>query len=243
MTRWWQDEHFKLGLRDMVSVAPGMAAWGLMTGVATANSGLSGIEVMLLTLLVYAGSSQLAALPLIAAGAPLWVVLVTAFCVNLRFVVFSAHLRNYMMDLPLGMRLFRGYATADLSYMLMIRRWPQAAADAAGRQAQRNFLAGTSLLGWLSWVGANLLGVAFSSSIPMNWGLGFAGTMALVGILCALTTNPLRVVSLLVAGAVAVATMALPLRLNILVGIAVAVSVCLFLERWLPPAPSDEEGA
>jgi hypothetical protein len=24
--------------------------------------------------------------------------------------------------------------------------------------------------------------------------------------------------------------------------IAVAVAVCLFLERWLPPAPSDEEG-
>jgi hypothetical protein len=64
-----------------------------------------------------------------------------------------------------------------------------------------------------------------------------------VGILCALTNNPLRVVSLLVAGAVAVATMALPLRLNILVSIAVAVAVCLFLERWLPPAPNDEEGA
>ena len=240
MTRWWRDEHFRLGLRDMVSVAPGLAAWGLMTGVATAKSGLSGIEVILLTVLVYAGSSQLAALPLIAAGAPLWVVLATAFCVNLRFVVFSAHLRNYMMDLPLAMRLFRGYATADLSYMLMIRRWPQAATDAAGRQAQRNFLAGTSLLGWLSWVGANLLGVAFASSIPMNWGLGFAGTMALVGILCALTNTPLRVVSLLAAGAVAVATLALPLRLNILVSIAVAVSVCLVLEQWLPPADTEE---
>ena len=92
----------------MATVAPGRAAWGLMTGVATVNSGLSGIEVLLMTLLPYAGSSQLASLPLIAAGAPMWVILATASCVNLRLIVFSAHLRDYMMDLPPAQRLLRG---------------------------------------------------------------------------------------------------------------------------------------
>jgi predicted branched-subunit amino acid permease len=62
-----------------------------MTGVAMVKSGLSGLEAVLMTLIVYAGSAQLAAVPMIAAGAPLWVILAAAFCVNLRFVVFSAH--------------------------------------------------------------------------------------------------------------------------------------------------------
>lgn len=238
MSRWWQDEHFRLGVRDMATVAPGMAAWGLMTGVATVNSGLSGVEVLLMTLLPYAGSSQLASLPLIAAGAPLWVVLATAFCVNLRFIVFSAHLRDYMMDLPLGERLLRGYVTADLSYMMMLKHWPQAAPDAAGRRQQRSYLAGNCLLGWISWIGASLLGVAFAASIPLSWGLGFAGTLALIGILFSLASSPLRALSAAVSCGAAVAAFALPLRLNILVGIAAAVVLCLAIEQLQQSEPS-----
>jgi predicted branched-subunit amino acid permease len=162
------------------------------------------------------------------------VVLATAFCVNLRFVVFSAHLRDYMMDLPLPQRLLRGYATVDLSYMLMIRRWPQAAPDVNGRARQRRYLVGSGLLAWLCWVSSSLLGAAFASSIPTSWGLGFAGTLALTGIVWALTHNTLRVLTLAIAGSAAVAAFALPLKLNIVVAIAAAVCVCLVLEQLHP---------
>ena len=240
LARQWRDEHFRLGLRDMASVAPGMAAWGLMTGVAMVQSGLSSAELFLMALTVFAGSSQLAALPLMAVGAPLWVIAVTAFCVNLRFVVFSAQLRPYMMDLGLAHRLFRGYATTDMSFMLMLRRWQQAAPDPAGRQQQRDYLAGSGALGWSTWVVSNFVGVAFAASIPAKWGLGFAGTLALVGILCAISHGALRIVALLVAGAVAVASYALPLKLNVLLSIAVAVGVCLLLESRWPPDENRE---
>jgi predicted branched-subunit amino acid permease len=80
-------------MRHTRGVAPGIAAWGLMTGVAMVKSGMSVTESVAMTLLVYAGSSQLAAIPLIMAGAPMWVIWATGFCVNLRFVVFSLHLR------------------------------------------------------------------------------------------------------------------------------------------------------
>ncbi|MEY3939317.1 MAG: inner membrane protein YgaZ [Pseudomonadota bacterium] len=83
---------FMEAVRDVAPQAPGLAAWGLMTGVAMVNSGLSVFESIAMTLFVYAGSSQLAALPLIAAGAPAWVIVATGFCVNLRFMVFSLHL-------------------------------------------------------------------------------------------------------------------------------------------------------
>ena len=119
--------------------------------------------------------------------------------------------------------------------MLMLRRWQQAAPNPAGRQQQRDYLAGSGALGWSTWVVSNFVGVAFAASIPSKWGLGFAGTLALVGILCALGHGALRIVALLVAGAVAVAAFALPLKLNILLSIAVAVGVCLLLEAWWPP--------
>ena len=37
---------FSQGMRDMSSVAPGLAAWGMMTGVAMIKSGMSLVEAV-----------------------------------------------------------------------------------------------------------------------------------------------------------------------------------------------------
>jgi len=42
---------FGAGARDMASVAPGLAAWGLMTGVAMVKAGMSVPEALAMTLL------------------------------------------------------------------------------------------------------------------------------------------------------------------------------------------------
>ncbi|MBS7806453.1 AzlC family ABC transporter permease [Variovorax sp. PCZ-1] len=254
---FWQYPEFREGARAMLPVAPGIASWGLMTGVAMMKSGLSLTESLAMALLVFAGSSQLAAMPLIIAGAPMWVILATGFCVNLRFVVFSLHLRPYMMHLPLWRRMLGGYLTADLTYVLFTKRYPHPTGDAIKREAsradpmtangpndlenaqkerhqQQAFLLGNSLVNWFSWVAFCVAGVLLANLIPQAWGLGFAGILALVGIACSLATSQLRVVSALIAGAAGVVAFALPLRLNILVAIGVAVVVCLSLERFRP---------
>ena len=239
MSHLFKHPEFRRGMQDMASVAVGISAWGLMTGVAMIKSGLSVTEAVLMGVLVFAGSSQLAAIPLIASAAPMWVILATSFCVNLRFMVFSAHLRPYLMHQPLWRRLISGYMTADLNYVMFTTRYPHPATDAATIRAQEAYMAGNCGLGWLSWVAASLLGVALANAIPTAWGLGFAGIFALVGVMCSLASTRLRVVSAGVAGAAAVAAFALPLKLNILVAIAAAVAICLVLERPTAPNPAN----
>ena len=222
---------FRRGALDSMSAAPGLAAWGLMTGVAMMKSGMSTLEALLMSVIVFAGSSQLAAMPLLEAGAPMWVVLATGFCVNLRFVVFSAHLRPYVMHLPMWERLVTGYLTTDLSYVLFTNRYPDHGGDAGQLRAQQAYLMGNCGVNWVGWVGSSVLGVALANIIPTNWGLGFAGILALVGILFSLASSRLRLVSAGVAAAAAVAAFALPFKLNILVAIAAAVALCLTLEK------------
>lgn len=225
---------FRKGARDMASLAPGIGAWGLMTGVAMVKSGMSVVEALAMTFFVYAGSSQLASIPLIVAGAPIWVILATGFCVNLRFVVFSLHLRPYLMHMPRWRRLVNGYLTADLSYALFTRRFPQPALEPADRQAQEAYLAGNYFVTWSSWIGLSLAGIALANLIPAAWGLGFAGVLCLVGILCSLANTRLRMLSAALAGAAAVALYRLPLKLNIVAAIAIAVVACYLLEKKLP---------
>ena len=222
---------FRNGARDMAPLAPGIGAWGLMTGVAMVKSGMSVIEALGMTFMVYAGSSQLASIPLIVAGAPIWVILATGFCVNLRFVVFSLHLRPYLMHLPRWRRLVHGYLTADLSYAQFTRRFPDPALDDATRLAQEAYLAGNYFVTWSAWMGLSVAGIALANLIPAAWGLGFAGVLCLVGILCSLSNTPVRLLSAAISGATAVAAYSLPLKLNIVAAIAVAVSLCFLLDR------------
>jgi predicted branched-subunit amino acid permease len=227
----YQHPEFARGMRDSLSVAPGLAAWGLMMGVAMMKSGMSLTESLLMGVMVFAGSSQLAAIPLLMAGAPMWVILATGMCVNLRFVVFSAHMRAYVMHLPLWERLVTGYLTTDLTYVMFTKRFPSHEANDAQRLGHQAYLAGNSFVNWTSWVGCSVLGVVLANFIPTHWGLSFAGILALLGILCSLASSRLRVVSAGVAGAAAVAAFALPFKLNVLVAIAAAVALCLILEE------------
>lgn len=227
----YQHPEFAQGMRESLSVAPGLAAWGLMMGVAMMKSGMSLTESLLMGVMVFAGSSQLAAIPLLIAGAPMWVILATGVCVNLRFVVFSAHMRPYVMHLPLWERLVTGYLTTDLTYVMFTKRFPRHEADDAQRLGHQAYLAGNSLVNWMAWVGCSVMGVVLANFIPTQWGLSFAGILALLGILCSLASSRLRVVSAGVAGAAAVAAFALPFKLNVLVAIAAAVALCLILEE------------
>lgn len=231
MTALYKHPEFRIGARDMLALSPGMAAWALMTGVAMIKSGMSLVEVLMMALLVFAGSSQLAALPLIVAGAPMWVVLATTLCVNLRFMVFSVHLRSYVMHQGFWRRLASGYFTTDLTYVQFTKRFPHPANDAVGKRAEEAYLAGNCALNWVNWMAATLLGIALANAIPVSWGLGFAGILALMGIMSSLATTRLRVLAAVVAGSVAVIAYALPLKLNIIVAIVLAVAVCLMLEK------------
>lgn len=232
---------FHEAAREMLPVAMGIGAWGLMTGVAMLKSGLSVVEAVAMTLLVYAGSSQLAALPLLVAGAPFWVILATGFCVNLRFVVFSLHLRPYLLHMPRWRRLLHGYLTADMSYAMFTRRHAAPGNQPAERQAQEAYLTGGYCVTWLAWMGMSLLGIALANFIPSAWGLGFAGVLSLLAIVCSMATTRLRILAALIASATAVAAYALPLKLNIVAGIGVAVLACFWLEKQLGLNADEED--
>ena len=231
----YQHPAFMEGMRDAAPQAPALAAWGMMTGVAMMNSGMSVIESIFMTLFVYAGSSQLATIPLIAVGAPAWVILATGFCVNLRFMVFSLHLRSYLMHLPRFERVVLGYLTADIAYVLFTRRFPKASEEAAEQHVQTAFLAGHTCLVWASWMVASCFGIFLANIIPTSWGLGFAGTLCLVGILCSLATTQMRIFAASVAAVTAIMAYHLPMKLNIVLAIVVAVILSMSLERFQKP--------
>ena len=77
---------------------------------------------------------------------------------------------------------------------------------------------------------ASIAGILLANVIPLEWGLGFAGVLALLGVLYAMLKEKATWVACVVASGAAIATFALPLKMNILVAIVAAVAVGLLME-------------
>jgi predicted branched-subunit amino acid permease len=196
-----------------------MISWGLVTGIAMSKSVLTMPQAMGMSLLVYAGSSQLAVLPLLAAKLPLWTVLLTGAMVNLRFVIFSAGLVPHFSYLPFWRRLVLGYFDGDIVYLLFQKKSFEIG-YVPGKEA---YFWGMAIVSWASWQASSIIGIVLASLFPDNWGLELAGTLALVPLIVAAITNRSTLAAVIVAGIVALVGIDLPYRLALPLAVFAAI--------------------
>lgn len=215
------------GIVDTWPMAFGIAAWGVVAGVAIAKSGMGVPLAIFMSVVTYAGSAQIAALPLIAADAPMWVVWATTLCVSLRFMAFSFHYRPYFAHLPRGRRIALSFLMGDTNFAIFARRFEK---PEPGVPYDEYFL-GSALFTCVIWQASIITGILVGAGIPPAWGLGFAGTMALLALTCTQLRSPSSWVAALVAACAAVAAYALPLKLNVVVAIAAAVAVGVLSDK------------
>jgi predicted branched-subunit amino acid permease len=229
---------FREGLKVCAPTMPGIFAWGMVTGMAMVKTGLTIWQALGMTFIVFAGSAQLASLPLIVANAPLWVVFVTALVVNLRFVIFAAAVGPHFAHLPWYKRIWHGYFNADITVGLFPQRFP--AETIYRTEGKVGFFTGIGYPNWAAWQAGSVAGILLASQIPQSWGIGFAGTLALLAVTIPLTINAAALAGVVVAAAAAVAGAALPYRLGLLlavvVGMMAAMAVDALLDKKKEPA-------
>jgi predicted branched-subunit amino acid permease len=233
---WPRDEQlaFQDGLRTMSKSVVTIFTWALVTGLAMGKSTLTLWQAVSMSLLVFAGTAHLAALPLIALGLPVWSILITAFVVNLRFIIFSIGMQAHFCSLPLWRRATLGYFTADFGYLMYTSRHPEAHPPEETPSARRSrvaFMYGLTCGNWSIWQMGSLLGIALAGQIPQSWGLEFAGTLALIAIIVPMLDRPAARWAAGAAALVAVLSMGLPFKLNIVLAIIAAIVVGIVSDR------------
>jgi predicted branched-subunit amino acid permease len=216
------------GLKTGVPTLFGIGAWGLVVGVAMVKTGLTVAQALAMTLVVFAGSAQLASLPLIAASAPIWVIFATALVVNLRFVIFSALLAPHFAQLPWKKRFLLGYVAGDMTVALFLQKYP----SEEPQLGKLSYLKGLLYPNWAAWQIGSIAGIFLGSAVPTEWGLGFAGTLAIICITVPLVASRPALAGVLVAGAVAVLGVGLPYKLGLLLAVLLGMGVSMFIEEW-----------
>lgn len=224
---------FREGAVETAPIVAGIIPFGLVAGAAAAAAGLGIDGAMSLSLLVFAGASQLAAIDLLARDAPLLVVLLTVGVINLRMAMYSASLAPQLAHVPLGQRLLASYFLVDQAYALTINRVDQH----PSRPHRLAYYFGVGLPLWLNWQVMTAIGAVIGATIP-DW-LPLEATIPLVflALLVPAITDRATLSAAVVSGSIATLTAGLPNNAGLLVGafsgIAAGTLVALRTEAHL----------
>ena len=114
MRRFLSDADFRAGFAEMVPACVAMTPFGLVCGVGAAAAGATLWGALGLSAIVFSGAAQILAVQLLAAGAPLAVIVLTCFVAGLRFVIYSAAMAPYLRPLPTRCRPNRGWSCSTI---------------------------------------------------------------------------------------------------------------------------------
>lgn len=145
-----------------------LAAWpiclgyipvGLAFGVLAQKAGLHPFEIGMMSLFVFAGSSQFIAVSMLAASAAPLAIIMTAFTVNLRHFLMSSALAMYMGQISKKLLSLFAYGVTDESFAVNLFRFRQGGWDVK-RALMVNHIAN------LTWVASTLMGGYGGKLIP-----------------------------------------------------------------------------
>ena len=223
---------FASGARAGLPVVLGYLSIGFAAGVVQRASGLSVAEVMLMSLVLYAGSAQFVVASMLAAASPPLAVIATVFFVNLRHLLLSAALAPHFARVPAWKNALVGAQLTDETFVIALNHL-------RGREARPAWMAGLNLSAYWAWAAANLAGALAGGLVSHTRTLGFdfalpamfAALLVLQFVAQANRWRALAVTLLASALSVGVAVM-VPGNWNIIIATLAGATLGTAMELW-----------
>ena len=225
---------FRRGVRDVSPLLLGVAPFGVVAGIAAVEAGLTVPQALGMSVIVFAGASQLAAIELIGQGTPLSIIVLTAVVINLRMLMYSASIAPYLTSLSARVRSGMAYLLTDQAYALSISRY-----RTEGATDRVAYYLGVGLTLWVVWQITTVAGALAQAGIPSSLGLEFAVPLVFLALLVPAMQDGPTTTAGLVGGTVATVAAGLPLNLGLLVGATVGIGAGLVAERRMEVRVSD----
>jgi branched chain amino acid efflux pump len=186
------------GARRTLPIGVSVLVYGTVFGGLAAQAGLSPLEAVLMSALVFAGGAQFIALELWQAPLPIVALVLTTLVVNLRFLLMGATLSRWLA----GLRPARLALTAQF---IGDETWALTTKAREDGESDRAFVLGSGAMLFVAWVGATALGASTGSLIddPAALGLDFTFTAVFLALLVGFWRGPAQLAPWLLAGAVA----------------------------------------
>ncbi len=161
---------FMQGVRDCLPTLLGYVCIGFAAGMIGVASGLTALEIALMSGLVYAGAAQFIMCSLLAAGSASSVIIMTIFIVNARHFLLCATLAPSFKDNSLLHNIGIGALVTDETFGVASSQL------AKGATLGRAWMNGLNLTAYLTWIISCVAGglVGYRIADPQAFGFDFA---------------------------------------------------------------------
>lgn len=172
------DRGLAAGLRESLPVAVSALPFGMAVGFLAVDGGASVAGACAMSLIIFAGAAQIAALNLTKAGAPELLVIAVVVGINLRFVMYGASLAPFLRKVSKLRRLGLAYLLTDQAFAISSARFKQTNPPA---RHVRYYL-GTAISLWLAWQIGTLLGATLGAEVPSEVAIDFAAPLVFIAL-------------------------------------------------------------
>jgi 4-azaleucine resistance transporter AzlC len=201
---------------------------GLAFGVLAQKIGLHPIEVGLMSLLVFAGSSQFIAVSMLGTGTGIFPIVVTTFTVNLRHVLMSSSLAVYLRHVKRTWLALFAYGVTDESFGINLAKYRDGNWDWRRALVVNHVSNGT-------WIGSTVVGSYAGQLIPPHsFGIDYALTAMFLCLVVLQMRSRLHFVTAFIAGSLAViVSLITPGNIHVIIASVAAATAGVAIQRRL----------
>jgi 4-azaleucine resistance transporter AzlC len=227
-------------LVDGAGIAVAALGFGFVYGLSARQAGFSPIEALAMSVIVFGGAAQFAAVGYVASGLA-WpgIVLLTAL-LNARHLLYSAALGPWLREVPFARRAVMAHLLTDEAFALSVGHFRR-----LGRTDEWGYWIGAIVSTFIPWNLATLAGVLLGGQIPdpARFGIDIIFPAAMIGLAVGLITGRRELVAAMVGAGVGVVVAlftspAIGIIVGGLIGPAVGLLIPVALARETAPLGS-----
>lgn len=225
----WKEhlQAFSSGFKAAIPVALGVIPFGLVAGAGAISKGLGWLEGLSFSVFIFAGASQLAVLELLSQNAPLIMVLVTGWIINLRFMIYSAAIAPFFKGTRLSSKILGSYLLTDQAYIIT----QISSSKEPTMKHVPIFYFGVASTFWILWQASTLIGIFAGKSVPSKLNLDFAIPLVFLSLLISAVKNRPGLIAALVSGLGVYALASLPMNLGFAISVPLGVIAGFIMEK------------
>ena len=218
-----------------MGIAASALGFGFVYGLAARDAGFSPIEAIAMSLIVFGGASQFAAVGYVVSGLA-WpaIVLLTAL-LNARHLLYSAALAPWLREVPFARRAVAAHLVTDEAFALSVAHFRR-----LGRTDEWGYWMAAIVATLIPWNLATAAGVILGGQIPdpAQFGVDIIFPAAMIGLSVGLITGRRELVAAIVgAGVGVIVALLMSPAIGIITGGLIGPAAGLLV----PAAPTDPD--
>lgn len=219
---------FKNGCLQEIPLQLGVFPFGIAYGILGIEVGLTNIQTFLLSIIIFAGVSQIVFAQLFSTFTPSLMIVGTIGIVNLRHILYGVSLSSYLKKLSLKWRVILSYLITDEAFAISYKRF----SEEKKTKYMHFHLLGSGITLWISWQISTLIGIFIGPSIPISLNLEYVIPLSFIAIVVVSINTKIKLIVFIMSALFSILLRDLPWNLWIITSALISIIIGVLISNF-----------